>query len=100
MVLYILIIFNFKYNKIEEKIEEAFYVSGYYESLDYKYIYKYDGDGNQTELAKYNSNGALKFKWIYKYEYDSKDNWTKKVQFEVKNEGLNTPTNITEREIE
>ena len=39
-------------------------------------------------------------KETYQYEYDSNGNWTKKIEFEVKNEVVKTPKYIFERKIE
>ena len=38
--------------------------------LDFKIKYKYDKDGNITELSSYKKNGDLGFKFKYKYDKD------------------------------
>jgi hypothetical protein len=43
-------------------------------------VYKYDKYGNEIEITSYDSNGQPQ-QQVFKYEYDSKDNWTKRIEF-------------------
>ena len=85
--------------KVKEIIEREFNVKesfGDFQKTDliYKFKYKYDKDGNQTEQSFYNKDGDLKNQYKYKYEYDHNNNWI--VSKEYNND---SPYTIKEREI-
>jgi hypothetical protein len=42
-------------------------------------VYKYDEQGNMTELYQYDSEGKLTGKTIYKYKLDAHGNWTEQI---------------------
>ena len=58
-------VYKFNSNGDVEEYSEYNAFSG---ALDYKYLYKYDSQGNKIELASYNGDGSLKGKSLYKYD--------------------------------
>ena len=85
-----------KVNEITETKYNAKESFGDFQKTDliYKFKYKYDKDGNQTEQSFYNKDGDLKNQYKYKYEYDHNNNWI--VSKEYYND---SPYTIKEREI-
>ena len=85
-----------KVNEITETKYNAKESFGDFQKTDliYKFKYKYDKDGNQTEQSFYNKDGDLKNQYKYKYEYDH--NNTRIVSKEYNND---SPYTIKEREI-
>ena len=85
-----------KVNEITETMYHAKESFGDFQKTDliYKFKYKYDKDGNQTEQSFYNKDGDLKNQYKYKYEYDHNNNWI--VSKEYNND---SPYTIKEREI-
>ncbi len=47
---------------------------------DFRFVYKYDANGNMTEQQKYRQD-KLSDTTTWKYEYDSKGNWIKRTQY-------------------
>lgn len=65
------IIYVFRYNEQGNQIEDNDYVGGTlltgYGKLNHKRLYKYDLEGNQTEVEEYDADGNLNQKVVYTY---------------------------------
>ena len=85
-----------KVNEITETKYNAKESFGDFQKTDliYKFKYKYDKDGNQTEQSFYNKDGDLKNQYKYKYEYDHNNNWIVSIEYDN-----DSPYTIMEREI-
>ena len=87
--------------KVKELIETSFNVKEAFGDLEKgdlksKKKFKYNKDGNRTEGSSYDKDGELSYKWKFKYnEFDKKNNWIVRTEYDD-----DTPTGITEREIE
>jgi protein TonB len=83
------------------KVDTAYYpVAG--NNLTGRETYKYDDQGNISEMTMFNPDGSLLAKEVYKYEYDFVGNWTTMTTSVAVIEGgkmTYDPTEVTHRTI-
>lgn len=70
---------TFIYNDKGRVLEKKEFATG---SLLVSYVYKYNNNGDVTEIKCFLPSGELDETRTYKYKYDSKGNWIEKVSIE------------------
>ncbi len=89
--------YNIKGRKIED---QYFPIAG--ATLTGKEVYKYDENGNISEMTMFNDDGSLLTKEVYKYEFDFEGNWNRMTTSVVGVDGgkiIVEPSEITYRSI-
>lgn len=81
-----------KFDKAGRKLEESYYKSP--GVLELRSVFSYNANGDVTRRDRYDANNKPSQRVLYKYEYDSRSNWTKKVEYENGN-----PVTLTIRSI-
>ncbi len=69
-------IYVFKYDELGNQVEDADYTGGSlltgFGRLNHRRVYKYDANGNQTEVFEFKADGSLQQKVVYEYDADGK----------------------------